>query len=162
MMDRIRSAAEPVFDRLSAASRTVTPLLVRIVMGHAFVLAGWGKWNNLERTAAFFADVGIPFAGLQAVFVATVELVCGLLLIAGLATRLNAALLAATMVVALLTADRTSLLASIGSGTPTEVKPLMFLLLLLGLMAWGGGALSADRYHARVREKRATAVEGVA
>ncbi len=135
----------------------VAPLATRVVIGLAFVQTGLGKWAHLDRTAEFFAQVGIPFPGPNATFVATLELVGGGALVAGLLTRLFAAGLASTMVVALLTADRPVFLASWGRASdtsPTDVTSFVFLLFLLWLVLLGPGAVSLDRLLRRTFARR--------
>ncbi|HSD29964.1 MAG TPA: DoxX family protein, partial [Vicinamibacteria bacterium] len=95
----------------------------------------------------FFTDLGIPFPEANAFFVSRLEFWGGLLLVAGLATRLVAGALASTMVVALATADRASLLDALwGAGETglTDVVPLVYLLFLGWLVLAGPGALSLD------------------
>ena len=143
------------FARLSTAIRTaidravfVAPLATRIVVGLTFLHTGYGKWQNVPRTVAFFTSLGIPFPAANAALVATLELVGGALLIAGLGTRFFAAGLSATMVVALLTADRQAFLTSWSSAsdaTPTDVASFTMLLFLLWLVLVGPGAASLDR-----------------
>jgi putative oxidoreductase len=82
------------------------PSITRLVVGWVFVSSGWGKLQNLEGVVAFFRDLGIPVPELQAPFVAGTELVCGALLLAGLATRLAALPLGVVMAVASATALR--------------------------------------------------------
>ena len=82
----------------------VGPLLARITIGAVFVSSGWGKLHNLERVTEFFGDLGIPAPAFNAVFVSYTELVCGALVLFGLATRLAALPLIGTMVVAIITA----------------------------------------------------------
>ena len=79
-------------------------------MGQAFFLTGRGKLENFPRTVEFFTNLGIPMPELNAAFVSRLEFYGGMLLIVGLATRLVAAGLASTMVVALMTADKQTLL----------------------------------------------------
>jgi len=121
------------------------PLLTRIAFGVAFFFTGRGKWMNFENTVNFFTQLGIPFPQVNAAFVASLELVGGILLIIGLGTRLVSLLLASTMVVALLTADRQSFLDALAGGDVTGVTPFVFLLFLLWLAVYGPGALSVDR-----------------
>ncbi len=126
----------------------VAPLATRIVIGLAFVQTGSGKWAHLDRTAEFFAGLGIPFPGANAAFIATLELVGGGALVLGLLTRLFAAGLASTMVVALLTADRQAFLTSwarASETSPTDVTSFVFLLFLLWLILLGPGGASLDR-----------------
>lgn len=127
--------------------RRWTPLATRLLMGQAFLLTGLGKWRHLDGTAEFFASAGIPAPAANAVFIATVELLGGLCLLVGFGTRVAAALLASTMVVALATADRDTLLGALsfqGDRGLTDVTPLVFLLFLGWVFAMGAGPLSAD------------------
>lgn len=124
------------------------PLVTRIVLGMAFFQAGLGKWRHLDGTTEFFAGIGIPMPGANAVFVALVEMVGGALLIPGIASRVGSFFLAATMIVALVTADRADFLASwswSGDLAPTDITAFTFLLLLAWLLVSGPGAASADR-----------------
>jgi putative oxidoreductase len=135
-------------ERLVAAAAFLPPLATRITIGLGYFHTGLGKWHHFERTVEFFTSVGIPFARANAAFVATLEVVGGLLLLAGLLTRLSATLLAGSMTMALLTADRKDFIASWGSASessPTDVASFVFLLFLLWLIVHGGGAFSLDR-----------------
>jgi uncharacterized membrane protein YphA (DoxX/SURF4 family) len=84
----------------------IAPLLTRVVIGFPFFLGGRAKWQNLERTAGVFADLGIPAPAANAVFIALLEMIGGLLLIVGLGTRVVGSLLSCTMIVAIATAHR--------------------------------------------------------
>lgn len=131
-------------------------LLTRLVIGAAFVQTGLGKWQHLARTADFFASAGIPFPAANAVLVATFELVGGPLLVLGLGTRPTSAVLASTMVVALLTADRAAFLGALkpgGESGLTDVTAFVFLLFLLWLATFGPGPVSLDRWL-RARRSR--------
>ncbi len=62
--------------------------LVRVSTGLIFVVHGVQKFaGGLSGVTAFFAKIGIPVPGVMGPFVATLELVGGVLLIVGLATR---------------------------------------------------------------------------
>ena len=80
------------------------PLLARRTIGAIFVPTGWGKLHNLPDIVSFFRELGIPYPEIQAPFVSSIELVCGGLVLVGLATRLAAVPLIGTMVVAIATA----------------------------------------------------------
>lgn len=124
------------------------PLLTRVVIGLAFVQTGLGKWAHMDNTIAFFADLGIPMPAANAAFVASLEVVGGGALVAGLLTRVFAGLLSSTMVVALLTADRQTFLESwsrASESSPTDVTSFVFLLFLLWLVLLGPGSVSLDR-----------------
>jgi putative oxidoreductase len=144
---------------LTERAAFVPPLLTRITIGLGYFHTGTGKWHNFERTAQFFASVGIPFARANAAFISWLEIVGGLLLVAGLLTRVSAALLAGSMTVALLTADRADFVAAWGSASessPTDVASYVFLLFLTWLLVYGAGAVSLDRLIDRgARQRRA-------
>jgi putative oxidoreductase len=79
-------------------------LSLRVVVGVTFLVHGLDKLGDVSGAEQLFASYGIPAPGLMAPFVGITETVGGLLLIAGLATRLAAAALTVDMVVALATA----------------------------------------------------------
>jgi putative oxidoreductase len=122
------------------------------VIGYAFYQTGRGKLANLENVVGFFADLGIPLPALNAAFVSRLEFYGGMLLIAGLLTRLVAALLGSTMVVALLTADKPAFLGALtgaGDAGLTDVVPVVYGLFLLWLIVAGPGRVSLDALLAR-------------
>lgn len=80
------------------------PLLLRLTVGLVFAYTGWGKLHSLEQVTQYFESLKIPAPGFHAGFIASLEFVGGLMLMAGLATRLVSALLMGTMAVALSTA----------------------------------------------------------
>ena len=120
-------------------------LLIRGWWGWSFFLTGKGKLLNLEKTTAFFTDLGLPLPKLNALAAGSVECAGGLLLLVGLGSRLVSVPLAFTMAVAYVTADREALL-SIFSDTDkfTSAAPFLFLLAALIVFAFGPGRLSLD------------------
>lgn len=123
------------------------PLLTRLVVGQAFFFTGRGKLQNPEGVVSFFTDLGIPFPAANAAFISRLEYYGGLLLVAGLLTRLVALLLGSTMVVALLTADRANFMgALLGTSEAglTDIVPVVYLLFLVWLVAAGPGVASID------------------
>ena len=129
--------------RVVNALRFAAPLVTRLVVGVTFVYTGRGKLSNLERTAAFFAGLGIPFPAANALFVSTLELVGGACLMAGIGTRVVAALLSSTMVVALLTADKGDIISKFPADV-TDVTSAVLLMFLAWLVLYGPGTLSID------------------
>jgi putative oxidoreductase len=79
-------------------------LAVRLSVGIMFFGSGLGKLGKLPGLVDYFRSLGIPAPELQAPFVASAELVCGALLVVGLATRPAALMLCGVMVVAIVTA----------------------------------------------------------
>lgn len=134
--------------KVAGALAFLAPLATRLVVGWAFYLTGSGKWAHFDNTVTFFTELGIPFPQANAAFVASLELVGGIALIVGLGTRLFAAGLASTMVVALLTADKQRLLDSWGTASetsPTDIPAFVFLLFFAWLALYGPGVVSLDK-----------------
>ena len=89
----------------------------------------------------FFRELGIPYPELQAPFVSSIELVCGGLVLVGLATRLAAVPLIGTMVVALATAVWPQLDSAwelLGK------EELHYVVLLAYLVVSGPGVVALD------------------
>jgi len=77
-------------------------ILVRLIVGAVFVSEGVQKFLfPAEVGAGRFAKIGIPFPSASAPCVGVVEIVCGTLVLVGLATRLAAIPLIIDMLVAL-------------------------------------------------------------
>lgn len=119
------------------------PLLARITLGVLFVSTGWGKVHDLDKVASFFTELGIPLPHANAVMVSFVELIGGGLLLLGLASRLAALPLMASMAVAILTAQRESV-----HGLPDlfGLVEWTYLALLLWLALAGPGKTSLDHW----------------
>ena len=127
-------------------------LATRLTVGYGFYATGKGKLKNLERVSNWFESMGIPFPEAQAWFVSHLEYFGGMLLVLGLLTRPVAALLASTMVVALITADREGFLASwtpSGEQLPVDVTAFTYLLFLGWLIYFGSGQLGLDTLFGR-------------
>lgn len=93
-MNRIRRILES-----DAPSATI---LIRVMVGAVFLSEGIQKFlDPAARGAGRFAKIGIPSPEVMGPFVGGTEIVCGVLLLAGLLTRLAAIPLIATMVVAI-------------------------------------------------------------
>jgi putative oxidoreductase len=74
--------------------------VVRVITGLLFAVHGWQKFaGGIAGVTGFFAKIGIPIPGVMAPFVAGLELIGGLMLIVGLATRWVSLLFACEMVV---------------------------------------------------------------
>ncbi|WP_077212086.1 DoxX family protein [Bacillus dakarensis] len=78
-------------------------LILRVTLGVLFFIHGLVKFQGgIENTVGWFDSIGIP--GFMAYVVALIELVGGIALILGVATRLVSALLAIIMIGAIFTA----------------------------------------------------------
>jgi putative oxidoreductase len=123
------------------------PLVMRLVVGYVFMLSGWGKLNNLQQVTENFVGWGIPFPHILTPFVSGVEFFGGILLILGLFTRIPAAMLAVTMLVAIKSAkwgDVDSLETLLG------FEEMTYFAAFLWLAIAGPGAVSLDRLLLRI------------
>lgn len=131
----------------SALDSLQAPLLlvIRLYWGIGFVLAGKSKLLNIERTAGFFADLGIPMAKASAVLVGSVEFLGGALLVLGLFSRLAAIPLVITMSVAFATVHKASLAVLFQHpDVALKEEPFLFLLASVIVLAFGSGKVSLD------------------
>lgn len=80
-------------------------LLLRLYLAPVMMQAGWNKFVGWDNTVAWFGNaewgLGLPMPELMTFLAASTELVGGLLLLFGLATRLVAVPLMVTMLVAI-------------------------------------------------------------
>lgn len=124
---------------LTTAARTI----LRIVVGFLFAAHGWQKYNEftIVGTQGAFAQMGVPAADVIAPIIATLELVGGIALILGLATRPFAALLTLNMLGAII-------LVHASAGVFVEAGGYELVLLLgasaLAVALVGPGKLSLD------------------
>ncbi|PTR30478.1 putative oxidoreductase [Rhodococcus sp. OK519] len=79
----------------STAFRDASLLIARIGIGVIFIAHGWQKFSTwgIDGTQAAFAGMDIPLADVSAIAAATIELVGGVALLIGFATRIAGALL---------------------------------------------------------------------
>lgn len=120
-------------------------LAFRLYFGLNFFHAGYQKFQNIKETAAFFGQLGIPMADAQAYLVASVEMVCGLLLVMGLASRLATIPLIITMIVALVTAHNKGAFQIFSNPSAFLAEmPVSYLIVALVIFVFGAGWFSLD------------------
>jgi len=149
-------------DQVTTKLAFLAPLATRIVIGLAFYHTGVGKIRHFPNIVQFFDSLGIPFPTFNAGLVSGMEAVGGIMLILGLFTRFFASGLAVTMVVALMTADSATFLASWSSASensPTDVAAFVFLLFLGWLVFYGAGKLSLDAVLRKVLKTEPESLE---
>jgi putative oxidoreductase len=133
--------------RLIAAAETIPTavlgLLFRIAVFSVFWRAAWPKWQNWDLTIALFQDeylAALPFlpAAPMAYLAGTLEIVCSVLVLIGLATRLAALpLLGMTLFIQFFV---------YWNSWPQHI---LWAAMLIYLIARGPGAWSLDRLVAR-------------
>lgn len=131
---------------LAARLDWLPPTVARVGVGLLFLRTGLGKLTHLEGTTEFFASLGIPAPGANALLASATEVGCGALLLVGLCTRLAALPLSFTMLVALLTAKRSEIE---GLQSLFGLSEALYIVIFLFLFARGAGPLSLDRWLAR-------------
>jgi len=142
-----------------AGSAPAATILIRMGVGGVFFTSGLVKFLYANQGAGRFAKLGIPAPELLASFVGIVEIVGGILLALGLATRLAAIPLFINMLVAIATSKLPMLW---GAGPePVAAAPKIglwaflyqarldsaMLLSCLFLFAAGAGAWSLDAWR---------------
>jgi len=125
-------------------------LVARIAVGLLFFLSGRGKLfvpERREQMRQTLIEAHIAFPDFNALFVSTVEFVCGLLLVLGALTPLACALLAFLMIVAIATIA----IRNIKASSPGEwlaaflyLPEPLYLVILIWLFFSGPSWLSVD------------------
>ena len=119
-------------------------LVGRVGLGLLFVISGFGKITGFAGTAGYMASKGMPMAEALLVGAIAVELIGGLMLVAGYKARWAALAIAAFLV-------PTTLIFHSPVGPEAQAQMTQFLknLSILGGMlyvaAFGAGAWSLDR-----------------
>jgi putative oxidoreductase len=142
LFDVLRNRATAILDKLG----WLASLLGRLSVGLLFMSTGWGKVHSLDKVTHFFESLHIPAPGFNAVLVGFSELVCGALLVLGLATRLAAVPLIMSMIVAILTAklpDLHNVFDLVGFDEFTYLCVLVMIAII------GPGSVAIDHVLAR-------------
>jgi len=130
-------------------------LVIRFMVGAVFFLEGIKKFIFAEQWGAGrFTRIGIPIPNAMAPFVGTVEIVCGLLVLLGLRTRLAAIPLLGVICTAIATTKVPILLKS--GFWPMEAEARTDYSMLMGLIFLvlaGSGCLSLDAHFSRDKPK---------
>ncbi|HXN34493.1 MAG TPA: DoxX family protein [Polyangiaceae bacterium] len=139
--------------RLLATSAPASVILVRFLVGWVFLSEGVQKFLYPDALGAGrFLRIGIPAPMVMAPFVGVVEIVCGVLLIVGLLTRVAAVPLLVDMVVAIGT-TKVPLFTKGGFWAMAHESRVDYAMLLGAtfLLLVGAGSLSVDARIVRPR-----------
>ena len=136
-------------------------LVARLAMAWTMIAHGWQKFFDygLEGTAAYMGEAGVPVPALSATFAATVELGGGILLLAGVATRLASLGMIAVMAGAYLFAQDSSTIymEADGYGYVLAVAACSLLLVAIGSGRFGADHLIAKRFLKESRNEDSSA-----
>jgi len=121
-------------------------LLIRILVGWVFLSEGIQKFLFPEALGVGrFMKIGIPLPQLMAPFVGVTEIICGVLLLVGLFTRLACVPLLIDICVALYSTKIVTFTKNGFWGTLHDARTDVSMLLgLIFLLLVGGGTLALD------------------
>jgi putative oxidoreductase len=166
LVDRFLSPAYGMLTKAGNSLQSFLLLAVRLYWGWQFMQTGWGKLHNIPHVIQFFTSLGIPAPGVNAWFVALTELLGGILLAAGLGSRLIGLMLAADMFTAYFTADHQALLSVFSDpGRFYNADPYTFLFAALLVLIFGPGKIALDELLRRRLEsarQNVTVSKGIA
>ena len=133
-------------------------LLVRVYWGWQFFGTGKAKLSDIPAFTERFASWGIPLPHLNVILAGSTEAICGLLLLAGLASRLVSIPLIFTMIVAYLTAESEALHAFFSDPDKfVSATPFQFMFAAILVLIFGPGVFSLDWIIGKVYAKRSIA-----
>jgi putative oxidoreductase len=137
----------PLLQRITATNAPGAVILIRLMVGAVFVLEGTRKFIVPEEAGAGrFRGIGLPAPEFLGPFVGFFELFCGLLLLAGLLTRLAAIPLMVIMTTAIATTKAPTLMEDgfVQMAHDARLDYSMFIgslfLLLVGAGPWSADA----------------------
>ena len=142
---------------LAAVKKTEAPrstIIIRVMVGAIFLSEGIQKFLLPAQVGAGrFEKIGLPEPGLLAPFVGGVEIVCGLLVLVGVFTRLAVVPLLIVMSTAILTTKVPILLQDgfwkMAHDSRTDFAMLLgsLFLLIVGAGRWSWDARHGARHH---------------
>ena len=136
-----------MFQKITKTDLSKTTILIRLMVGFVFFSEGVQKFLFADTLGTGrFAKIGLPNPEFLGPFVGSFEIVCGLLILIGLLTRLASVPLIIIMFVAIAT-TKSEVLAEKGfwemmHGSRTDWAMLLGSIFLL---IKGGGYWSADK-----------------
>jgi putative oxidoreductase len=132
--------------RISNYLQPAVLLIIRLAWGWELYESGYGHLTHIKDTADFFTSLGIPHPVANAYISGTTELVGGILLMAGLGSRLISIPLIFNFLVAYAT-DAKDKLAKFFTEDPSNIvdyTAFPFLVAALVVLAFGPGWFSID------------------
>lgn len=120
-------------------------LIIRLYWGWQFHLTGMGKLMHLDKVAGYFQSLGIPYPAFNAHLAGLTECFGGLLLYAGICSRITAVPLIITMVVAYAAAFPDALKNIFMKPDDfVSADPFQFLMAAIIVFIFGPGMFSVD------------------
>ena len=120
-------------------------LVIRLYWSYQLILTGHGKLAHLDKTAHFFASLGIPAPRLNAICASSTECIGGALLLIGLWSRFAAGAIICVMCTALWTAEHDAVVKIFSDPDKfLGTDPFLFLYAAVLVFAFGPGRISVD------------------
>jgi uncharacterized membrane protein YphA (DoxX/SURF4 family) len=135
-----------MFNKIVNTDNQSTTIIIRLMVGFVFLSEGIQKFLFAsELGSGRFEKIGLPGADYLGPFVGSVEIICGILILTGLLTRLAAVPLLIIMLVAIIT-TKFQLLSADGFWSMLHDSRTDWAMLLgsLFLLIKGGGRWSID------------------
>ena len=145
------------FIKVGSNLQSLFLLYMRLTWGHQFFITGLAKFGNIDMVAHYFQTLHIGHPLFNAYLVATVELIGGLLLFVGFASRMAAVPLIILMLTALSTAHVhvfTTFSFFFEPASLVQETPYPFLITSLLVFIFGPGRISIDGWIKRWVEKQ--------
>lgn len=145
-----------MLQKILHTNQSISTIFVRLLVGTVFLSEGIQKFMFPETLgAARFIHIGIPFPEFMALFVGFFEILCGIMVLVGLMTRLASVPLFIIILVAILT-TKVELLASQGFWKMLHESRTDWSMLLgtIFLFIEGGGKWSVDNWLSKIWLKR--------
>ena len=136
-----------MFQKIIQTDNSKTTIIIRLIVGIVFLSEGIQKFLfPIVRGAGRFEKIGLPSPELLGSFVGTFEILCGILILIGLFSRLASIPTFIIMIVALAT-TKSEVLANDGFWQMMHSSRTDWAMLLgsLFLIIKGGGKWSIDR-----------------
>ena len=136
-----------MYQRIIKTDNSKTTIIIRLIVGIVFLSEGIQKFLfPAIRGAGRFEKIGLPFPDFLGSFVGTFEILCGILILIGLLTRIASIPAFIIMVIALAT-TKFEILSNDGfwQMMHSSRTDLAMLLGSLFLMIKGGGKWSFDK-----------------
>jgi putative oxidoreductase len=133
-----RSPMDAVLANRVAGRAAVVVAVLRVAAAIVFVVFGVGKFSQHGSEVASFEQYGLPSPDAFVYAIGVLEIVGGLLLLAGLLTRLAALALAGDMIAAIV-------VSGFGEGEIVSLTLAPALLVVMVVLLWAGpGAAAID------------------
>ncbi|MGC1784997.1 MAG: DoxX family protein [Acidobacteriaceae bacterium] len=139
------------FRRAVSSLQSPLLLLVRLYWGWQFIQTGSGKIHNITHVTGYFTELGVPAPHATAIFIAWLEFIGGILLIAGLFSRITSLALFIDMLIAYIVGDHAALVSFFSDpGTFYAAAPFTFMAASLLILIFGPGLFAFDTLLARM------------